>query len=45
MCVDGGDPHRLPDAELPELQQAEFQTFLQRLVLQLQGSGVGGQIL
>jgi len=37
--------HRLSDAELPELQQAELQTLLQRLVLQLQGSGVCGRVL
>lgn len=40
-----GVTYCLPDAELPELQQAELQSLLQRLVLQLQGSGVGGQVL
>lgn len=40
-----GDTYCLPDAELSELQEAEFQTLLQRLVLQLQSSGVGGQVL
>lgn len=38
-------PHRLPDAQFPELQQAELQTLLQRLVLQLQRSGVGAGLL
>lgn len=40
-----GDTYCLPDAELSELQQAQLQTVLQRLVLQLQSSGVGGQVL
>lgn len=45
ICRHPGATHCLPDAELPELQQAELQTLLQRLVLQFQGSGVGGQVL
>lgn len=44
-CHHVGVTYSLPDAELSELQQAELQTLLQRLVLQLQGSGVGGQVL
>lgn len=40
-----GVTYGLPDAELSELQQAELQTLLQRLVLQLQRPGVGGQVL
>lgn len=40
-----GVTYCLPDAEFSELQQADLQTLLQRLVLQLQGSGVGGEVL
>lgn len=45
ICFNPGVTYCLPDAEFSELQQADLQTLLQRLVLQLQGSGVGGEVL
>lgn len=45
ICFNPGVTYCLPDAEFSELQQADLQTLLQRLVLQLQGSGVGGDVL